>query len=229
VIDARGYDGGMAHPTWPLFDLRLRTARLEMRLPTDDEIGRLAAVALAGIHPVGEMPFASPWSIMPAPAFERGFIQHHWAARADWRPENWHLALVAFQDGAPVGTQSLYARDFARVRMVHSGSWLGRDHQGHGLGTEMRAALLALSFEGLGAEVAETEAFLDNAASLGVSRRLGYEDNGIGRLSPEGTPRDVQRFRLTAERWRTIDRPAVSIEGLDSSLEMFGVPAAPES
>jgi RimJ/RimL family protein N-acetyltransferase len=217
---------GMAHPTWPLFDLRLRTARLELRLPTDDEVAALAAVAKAGIHGPDEMPFASPWSIMPSPEFDRGFIQHHWAARAEWTPENWHLALVAFQDGAPIGAQSLYARDFARLRMVHSGSWLGRDHQRQGLGTEMRAALLALSFEGLGADVAETEAFLDNPGSLGVSQRLGYEDNGIGRLSPEGTPRDVQRFRLTAARWRTIDRPRVSIEGLDGCLDMFGVPAS---
>ena len=32
----------MGHP-WPLFDLRLRTPRLELRLPTDDDLLALAA------------------------------------------------------------------------------------------------------------------------------------------------------------------------------------------
>ncbi|HYU50364.1 MAG TPA: hypothetical protein VEO91_10615 [Candidatus Limnocylindria bacterium] len=40
----------MTHPLWPLFDLRLRTERLELRLPDDDELARLCAIARAGIH-----------------------------------------------------------------------------------------------------------------------------------------------------------------------------------
>jgi len=29
----------MAHPLWPLFDLRLRSERVELRLPTDADVG----------------------------------------------------------------------------------------------------------------------------------------------------------------------------------------------
>ncbi len=38
----------------------------------------------------------------------------------------------------------------------------------------MRAAVLHLAFAGLEAEYADSDAFTDNAASLGVSRKLGY-------------------------------------------------------
>ena len=33
----------MAHPLWPIYDLRLRTDRPELRLPTKDEIANLRA------------------------------------------------------------------------------------------------------------------------------------------------------------------------------------------
>ena len=73
----------MAHPLWPLYDLRLRTERLELFLPNEDELVELCQLARAGIHPPDEMPFAIPWSIKPSPRFEREFIQFHWGTRAD--------------------------------------------------------------------------------------------------------------------------------------------------
>jgi len=211
----------MTHPLWPLFDLRLRTPRLELRLPTDDDLVQLAAVAKAGIHPPDEMPFAVPWSILPTPDFERNFVRFHWGLRAGWSVEDWGLDLGVFLDGRPIGVQGLYARGFSVLRTVHTGSWLGAPYQRRGLGTDMRAAILSLAFDGLGAEVAETEAFLDNAASAGVSRRLAYEDDGLGRRAPQGIARDVRRFRLTAERWRTVEHPEIQIVGLEGCRELF--------
>jgi RimJ/RimL family protein N-acetyltransferase len=87
----------------------------------------------------------------------------------------------------------------------------------------MRAAVLALAFYGLGARVALTEAFLDNLASAGVSRSLGYEENGRGALAPEGVARETQRFRMTLEGWRARPRPPVTFEGLEACLDLFGV------
>ena len=43
----------------------------------------------------------------------------------------------------------------------------------------MRIATLHLGFLGLDALEASTGAFEDNLASLGVTRKLGYEPNGI--------------------------------------------------
>jgi RimJ/RimL family protein N-acetyltransferase len=86
----------------------------------------------------------------------------------------------------------------------------------------MRSAVLGFGFDGLGAQQATTEAFLDNAASNGVSRSLGYEPYAFGSLSPEGVERPTQRFRMTAEGWRSRSRPALTIEGLEACREMFG-------
>jgi len=212
----------MAHPLWPLFDLRIRSPRLELRLPTDEEIATLAAIAREGIHPPGEMPFGVAWSTVPSPRFEREFARHHWDARASWSPNRWHLALAVFRDGEPIGAQSLLGRDFAVLRTVKTGSWLGLTHQSQGYGIEMRAAVLGFAFDGLDAEVAETEAFLDNTRSAGVSRRLGYADNGMGRLAPEGVARETRKFLMTVSDWRSRARAPVEIEGLDGCRELFG-------
>ncbi len=50
----------MPHP-WPLFDLRLRTPHLELRLPTDDDLLDLMVLARHGIHDPGMTPFLFPW------------------------------------------------------------------------------------------------------------------------------------------------------------------------
>ena len=52
---------------WPLFALRIRTERLVLRLPTERDLLALIALARAGIHPAGEMPFGVAWST-PCPA-----------------------------------------------------------------------------------------------------------------------------------------------------------------
>jgi RimJ/RimL family protein N-acetyltransferase len=216
----------MGHPVWPIYDLRLRTERLELRLPDEDEIVELCRVAKAGIHPPGEMPFGVAWSIKPSPRFEREFIQHHWTARGTWTPADWSLELGVFLDGRPIGQQGLMAHDFAVMRTVGTGSWLGAPLQGQGIGKEMRGAVLALAFDGLGAEVAESQAFLDNLASAGVSRALGYVDNGLSRLAPEGVAREARRYRLTREAWGVRPRQPVAIAGLEGCLDLFGAGAA---
>ncbi len=213
----------MGHPLWPLFDLRVRTERLELRLGTDEEIGALARLAAEGIHPEEFMPFGSPWTRQASPALERGVLQWHWRARGAWVPEDWTLTLLAICDGQVVGTQDLAAKHFAELRSVSTGSWLGRARQGQGLGKEMRAAVLALAFEGLGAEVAETFAFAGNEPSLGVTRALGYEANGTGRHLVEGVARQELRFRLTRDRWQaTRGTYEVTVTGLESCRELFG-------
>jgi RimJ/RimL family protein N-acetyltransferase len=206
---------------WPLFGLRIRSERLVLRLPTDDDLVGLIALARAGIHPPDEMPFGIAWSTVPSPAFERSFLQHHWGLRATWSPESWQLNLMIEHEGVAIGSQSIHAERFAIMRKVDNGSLLGLANQGKRLGREMREAVLALAFDGLGARVATTEAFLDNAASSGVSRSLGYAENGRGSLAPKGVARETQRYRMTLEDWRSRPRGRVTFEGLDACLAMF--------
>jgi RimJ/RimL family protein N-acetyltransferase len=211
----------MPHP-WPLFDLRLRTPRLELRLPTDDDLLELARVAREGVMEEGESFFAVPWHALPSPAFERQFLTHWWSVRGSWSPSLWNLGLAVVVDGQPIGIQDLMARDFAVRKTVVTASWLGRSYQGRGYGTEMRAAVLSLAFEGLGAEMAESGYFAGNAASARVSAKLGYVDNG-DEVWAVGRKRSIEhRLRVGREAWKR-DLVPVAIEGLEPCLALFGV------
>jgi len=212
---------------WPLFDLRLRTPRLELRSPTDDDLFGLLEVAQGGVHDAHEMPFGVAWTDLAPPAFERQFLQYFWGSRASWRPDAWHLPLAVVMDDRPIGIQELRATDFRILRMVDTGSWLGRRYQGHGIGTEMRAAALALAFEGLGAEVAASAVIEGNEASRRVSEKLGYDLNGESRVAPRGTPLVHSFYRLPRASWDP-DRYRVRIEHLDACRAMFGVDAIEE-
>ncbi len=216
------------HPLWPLFDLRIRTERLVLRLPTDDDLVELAALAKAGIHPPNEMPFAVPWSTLASPEFERGFVQYHWLQRATWSSSRWELVLGVDLDGQLIGSQGIEAHDFATLRTVSTGSWLGTPYQGRGFGKEMRAGVLALAFEHLGAEVATTQANVDNAASNAISRGLGYTPNGFGRLAPGGIVNETQLYRMTREDWFARPRPPVAVEGLEAGRDLFGLAGSAE-
>jgi RimJ/RimL family protein N-acetyltransferase len=214
----------VTHPLWPLLDLRVSTGDLVLRLPGEAELPAFAAVAAAGIHPPGEMPFGIPWTDQPSPQRERDSYQWWLSARANWKVEEWVLTLGVWVDGQPAGFQDLRAHEFLNYRTVGTGSWLGLPFQGRGVGKLMRQAILALAFDHLGAEVAESEAFMDNPASNRVSLAVGYEPNGFGRLAPRGEARETQRFRMTLDGWRAQPRPEVTVEGLEPCLELFGLP-----
>lgn len=212
----------MAHPYWPLFDIRLRTERLELRWPTDDDCLALTELAGRGIHKPGWMPFAHPWTEQPSPERERTSMQFYWSTRANWKPESWNFVLVTLLDDEVVGTQSIGASDFAIRKVVESGSWLGQAFQGQGLGKEQRAAVLELAFTGLGATRAESAAREDNRPSLGVSKSLGYEENGDAVVSNSGKAIRQINLKLSRQRWESCRSHDVQISGLAPCLELFG-------
>jgi RimJ/RimL family protein N-acetyltransferase len=208
---------------WPLAGLRLRTPRLELRPPSDRDLGDLARLAAAGVHDPQVQPFTVAWTDVSPAERARGVVQHHWRQLAEWTPERWALQLVVVHDGAVVGTQGISGHDFVVLREVATGSWLGLAHQRRGIGTEMRAAVLDLAFAGLGAEYAVSGAFTDNAASLAVSRKLGYHDDGIEQHVSRGQAATVRRLRLDRRTWQAAHRTPVSIDGLEACLPMFGL------
>jgi RimJ/RimL family protein N-acetyltransferase len=208
---------------WPLFGLSIRTERLELRLPREDELVELLGLAKRGIHDSDSMPFGYAWTDKASPAFERDYMKYHWGTRASWSPDNWVLDLGVWVDGALCGTQGIHGERFAVFKSVGTGSWLGREFQGRRIGVEMRAAALAFAFDHLGAERATSEAFLDNAQSIGVSRSLGYADNGYRWMAPRGEARQEQMFLMTREMWFARERPRVEVIGLDACRDMLGL------
>lgn len=211
----------MTNPYWPVVDLRLVTARLVLRPCTEADLPTLADVVPGD----AEADPALPAHAVGDPRLARGIALHqsYWQALGSWSPSSWRLPFVAVLGGRAVGVQELEGDGFARRRVVATSSWLVPDVRGTGLGTEMRAGVLHLAFGGLGAAVAETEAWWDNAGSLGVSRALGYEPNGET-VHVHGDRRDrMVRMRLTADRWREVapSHPA-TVEGLDGCRHLFG-------
>lgn len=215
----------MSLPHWPLFDLVVRTPRLELRTPTDPEMAELADLAAVGIHDPAEMPFSQPWTDVEPPTLQRRTLQHWWRARADWRPDQWDYTGAVFVDGHPVGVQNAMARDFATLRTVKTGSWLGRQFQGQGLGKEMRAAMLQFVFDGLGAQVAYSGAFHDNTPSRRVSQSFGYEENGVTIELRRDRPDAMINLRLDRARWEPQRRADITIEGLEACLPFFCGPS----
>jgi RimJ/RimL family protein N-acetyltransferase len=205
----------------PLFSLRLRTLRLELRLGRDDEVRALAELAQRGVHPPSEMPFSIPWTDgIGRPSFLEDFVGYHRAQLADWSAADWHLPLLVWHGGELVGEQSVFARDFSGRREISTGSWLGIAHQRQGLGTEMRTAVLELGFARLGA-LSATSAWLEgNESSRRVSEKLGYLPTGTITVSPRGAEVIAHENRLERARWS----PPVHVEIVlpDAALPLLG-------
>ena len=90
----------------------------------------------------------------------------------------------------------------------------------------MRTAALGLAFDHLGAVAAVSSAVPDNHASLGVSRRLGYVDNGISRTNSPAGVVDLQHLRLSRDVWLAAGH-AVEVTGLEPCLPWFGLQERP--
>jgi RimJ/RimL family protein N-acetyltransferase len=214
----------MAHPYWPLFDLEIRTPRLVARYVDDDLGTQLAALAAAGIHDPGFMPFSVPWSQAPSPELERNTLQYYWRCRADTSPASWNLQFAVVVDGEVVGTTGLMTHDFPITRSFETGSWLGRAHQGRGLGTELRVAALHLGFLAFDALLATTGAFDDNAPSLGVTRKLGYTPNGVAHHARTGTLGRIEHFRMDREHFLAhVRRDDIEIAGDEAARDLLGI------
>jgi RimJ/RimL family protein N-acetyltransferase len=207
---------------WPLFGLRVRTPRLEIRMPTDDDLPGLIDEIVAGVHDPSTMPFTLEWTDVPSPRRERESLQWWWRQRAEWTPAKWSFSGCVFLDGSPIGVQDIAASNFSALRSFETGSWIGMRHQGRGIGKEMRAAILHLGFVGLGAVEANSGAWHDNAPSLAVSRALGYERNGEAIALRRGRPELQIKLRLSRAAWEAVRRDDIVIEGLERCLELFG-------
>ena len=211
----------MLSTNWPLFDLKITTPVLEIRVPRDEDLDKLLLVTDEGIHDRASMPFLNPWTDLDPNTRRQTSLQWWWGQRARWSVDNWSLTGAVFVNDELIGVQDLAAENFAVLRSVTTGSWLGQKFQGRGYGKEMRQAILHLAFEGLDAVEAHSGAFWDNAASLGTSRSLGYQDNGTHLTLRRGQPDRQQLLVLTRDQWLTRRRSDITISGLENALSMF--------
>lgn len=208
---------------WPAAGVRISAGDLEMRWIDDELAVSLALLAGKGIHDEGSMPFQVPWTRGSDRDVARNLLTFQWANRSRVGGELLSLELGVVVDGAAVGIQSATGADWSVLHELETGSWLGRDHQGKGIGRRMRALMLHLCFEELGAEAVVSTAFADNAASNAVSRRTGYELEGSQRVAREGIVAIQNRYRMSRDRWMAVRAANREIVGAD--IEVAGIDA----
>jgi RimJ/RimL family protein N-acetyltransferase len=218
-----GYRLGVAY-TYPPLNVEVRTSRLTLAGASDELLERLVPLVRAGIADAEPWPFDDPTSFYTdSPQREWQWLRAIWAGRARVSPDWWRLYFAVLADGEPVGMQDLTGKDFTRFGTVSSFSWLAPGRRGQGLGKEMRAAILHLAFAGLGAREAGSDAFVDNAASNGVSRALGYEPNGTDWDTRRGEPARIQQWRLTRDAWERFRRGDIELAGVGECLPVLGI------
>ena len=197
-----------AHPGWSCARRRRRPAEL-------------VDVAYRGVHPPEQMPFMVPWTDADPRYLGRGIAAALLVAARAARPATMGGALPRpprRPGDRHAGPRASTSRSPARSR---TGSWLGLRHQGHGFGTEMRAAVLLFAFDHLGATRARSDAFADNVASLRVSERLGYRRDGSARLARRGAPAEDLRLVLDPADFV---RPewTLAVDGVDGCRGLLG-------
>jgi RimJ/RimL family protein N-acetyltransferase len=213
----------MHTPHWPLFDLEVTTPSLTLRY-IDDELGHeLCELMARGVHDPASMPFIIHWTDVEPPERERNAYRYWWQCRAATSADSWTITLAVLVDGTVVGACGLVAEHFPVMRTFETGSWLGLAHQGRGLGTELRQACLHLGFDGLGAEIATTAAYLDNGPSLGVTRKLGYRSNGTSRVVRRGAAGEIARFTMDRDHWLSIRRDDIALDGVEGTRDLLGI------
>lgn len=211
-----------AHPYWPLLDLRLSVADLELRPMTEADQLPLAALLPDDVE---LDPKATRYPGLYEATNRRviGF-QSYWNSYGSWKPERWRLPFCVRAGGELVGVQELEAEDFALLRTVDSASHLAPGARGRGIGRQMRRAVLALAFGPLEAQAAITSAWHDNHASLAVSRALGYQPNGESLHRREDGADTMTHLRLRRSEWLAgAGAAGVVIEGVQACLPYFGL------
>jgi RimJ/RimL family protein N-acetyltransferase len=207
----------------PMLGLRISAGPLELRGITDDDLPALCDLAARGIHPPDRMPFSTPWTLASGEELMRNTAKYHWHNRATWSPDAWMLNLGVWWEGELAGTQGLTTVDYLVTRTGETGSWLGRRFQGRGIGTAMRQAICAFAFDHLDAEEVTSGAFEDNPASLAVSRKVGYRDNGVRRMKRGAGELGLNRQLVLRPEDLVRGEHPLAVEGVGALRESIGL------
>lgn len=79
------------------------------------------------------------------------------------------------------------------------------------------------AFSELSAEMTTLASSVDNPASIVISRRNGYQNNGVDRMAHERTLAEQLRFRLTRDDGQRHHNVEIQVQGFDSCRALFGL------
>jgi RimJ/RimL family protein N-acetyltransferase len=130
----------------------------------------------------GDWGVASMTSDIPHPLTEE-------EARGWLRPGRREVRFAIELDGRLIGGAGYYQR---RSGTAELGFWLGRDWWGRGYATEATRVVLRYGFEVKRLPGFTSSHFVDNEASAGVLRKLGFEPVGRGRIVSAARGHEVE-------------------------------------
>ncbi len=131
------------------------------------------------------------------------------------------LELGVLVDGILVGVQGASADDWSVRHRAETGSWLGIEYQGRGIGTRMRALMLFALFDGLGAQEVTSGAFADNPASNAISQRVGYRPTATTMVIRENTATPHHNYSMTRDRFEALREQNLALLGGAVTLDGF--------
>lgn len=207
---------------WPPYAVHISDGPLTLAVISEADLPEIVALVLEGIHDPELMPFHVPWTDAPREELPANMVR--WYARnlAEFSPAGFELSFAVRIGDQLAGVQALHTTDFAVTRTGETGSWLGRRFQSRGLGTRMRQAVCAFAFDHLGASEITSGAFLDNPASLAVSRKVGYRESGRIRLKRrDGEMALNQQLVLTPETF--VRGAPIRVTGAEGLRRFVGV------
>jgi RimJ/RimL family protein N-acetyltransferase len=149
----------------------VRTARLWLRPPRDSDAERL--FALFANWEVMRWLSSPPWPYELEHA--RGFID----ARMVPHPDFITAAIVL--DDALIGSIEAIVKPASAIQRERGyaiGYWLGQPYWGRGYMTEAARGFIAHAFATIPDDAIYSGAFADNAASLRIQEKLGFERDG---------------------------------------------------
>lgn len=205
---------------WPPYAFTISCGDMSLRVVRDDDLPELIELVLDGIHEPDAMPFSVPWTRVPAERAPAEYARYHWASRPLVQPNDFALHCAVRVGGELVGVQDLGGQDFCLTRAAKTGSWLALRFHGRGIGTRMRQAVCAFGFDVLGATELRSSAFVDNPASLAVSRKVGYRSDGSFVVDREGVAATQQRLLLRPE-WLVRAEQPVEFSGTEPLLRFL--------
>lgn len=207
----------------PLTKVKVETERLILRqVRTVQDAVEAADLASQGIYE-GTCPFRVDWaSASPLVVAQRVFRQQLKNMAADHADPSISLTVYLKSLLLPViGKANIECID-VDSSSAETGSWLGREFQGRGYGTEARNAVLSLVFA-LGLDRSNTFVYQSNAASQRVTEKVGGYvlediDHSNGR---ENDP--TLRYTMTRRAWEAVPRPEVVISGMQDARAVLGL------
>ncbi len=147
----------------------LRTARLELSVPTLDDADAITAAA--------QDPEVPRWTTLPTP-YHRSHAEDFIAKAAGWWEEQSELTWGIRVDGAWVGMVGLHRVGADGAAEI--GYWMAAAARGHGYVTEAARAVIDFGFaEPLSLARVQWRAVVGNLTSARTARRLGFRYEGL--------------------------------------------------